>query len=481
MVFIRQVKTSSGATAVQIVYKEKGQIVRIEHLGSAHNQEEITLLKSLANERLHTNQLLLFKEHRPTLKLNLKSSYSDLLRRVLLRKYHGLGLEKLADEVFALLCIARIVEPTSKLDSLRVLSDLGINDIGRNRLYRSLKRVVEKNYRKVIGQLLFDHAARGNLSLILYDVTTLYFEASHEDAYRKPGLSKERRLEPQIVVGLLVDKSGFPLGLTSFEGNVAETKTILPVIGDFCEQHKIKHVTVVADAAMLSAKNLSSLRETGHHFIVGSRLYKIPYNIAQYQKTGELSDGQVVVDNRDEYRIVYQYRTKRASLDIRNIQKQVAKAQRIVNGQTTVSRAKFLTIKAKVKKLNYDLINKAYSLAGIKGYVTNLNVPNQQVIDYYHQLFRVEASFRMAKSDLKARPIFHRKRDSIEAHLTIVLAALAVAKRVETQTGMSIKQVVNLLRPIRSGIVIINGKEYIAKEDVSPVIHNLLKKLRSGH
>ena len=124
---------------------------------------------------------------------------------------------------------------------------------------------------------------------------------------------------------------------------------------------------------------------------------------------------------------------------------------------------------------------KAYALAGIKGYITNLDIPDQQVIDYYHQLFQVEASFRMAKSDFKARPIFHRKRDSIEAHLTIVLTALAIGRKIEAKTGMSIKQFIKTLRPIRSGIVIINGQEYPAKESIPESIQTMLHKLGSGY
>lgn len=481
MAFIRRVKTSSGATAIQIAYKEYGKIKRIKHIGSAHNPEEETVLMDLARQRLYANQLLLFADTTPALKFSLKSSCSGLLRRVLLEQFHRLGFHQLADETFALLCIARIVEPTSKLDSLRVLADLGVNHIDKNRLYRCLKRIIDQDYRKTVSQLCFDYAANRNLSLILYDVTTLYFEVQQEDSYRKPGLSKERRLEPQIIVGLLVDQSGFPLGLHSFEGNTAETKTILPVVEAFCFQHHVHQITVVADAAMLSVKNLSALAEAGHRYIVGSRLHKIPYDIANYQKSQPLSDRQIITSQHEKYRIVYQYRVKRAALDLKNIQKQVAKAQKIINGQTSISKAKFLTVKAKTKKLNQVLIDKAYALAGIKGYVTNLDIPDQQVIDYYHQLFQVEASFRMVKSDFKARPIFHRKRDSIEAHLTIVLTALAMGKSIESQTGMSIKHLVKTLRPVRSGIVVINGQEYIADEDISPVIHTLLQKLRSGH
>lgn len=481
MAFIRRVKTGSGAIAIQIAHKQYGRIVRIEHIGSAHNREEETVLTNLARQRLHQNQLPLFKPTSISPRLILKSSSSALLRLVLLEEYHRLGFNVLADEVFALLCIARIVEPTSKLDSLRVLSDLGVDNIDRNRLYRSLKTVIDKDYRRKISEICFNHASRDGLSLVLYDVTTLHFEVEREDGYRKPGLSKERRLEPQIIIGLLVDGEGFPLGLNSFEGNTAETKTILPVIDDFCRKHEVRSITVVADAAMLSAKNLKALEEAGHRYIVGSRLNKIPYDVSELQNKGSLLDGQIIETTHKNYRVIYQYREKRADLDRQNIQKQIEKAKKIIAGKTPVSRTKFLKVTAKSKRLNHKLIDKAYSLAGIKGYVTNMEIKPQKIIDYYHQLFRIEANFRMAKSDLKARPIFHRKRDSIEAHLTIVLAALAIGKSIEIQTGASIKHLVKLLRPVRSGIVMVNGQEYQAEENISPVIHKLLEKIHRGH
>lgn len=481
MAFIRRVKTKSGATAIQIAYKRYGKVVKIEHIGSAHNKQEEDILVSLANHRLYANQPSLFNSTVNPLKLSLKSSSSNLLRKTLLVQYDGLGFNQLKDQIFALLCVARIVEPTSKLDSLRVLTDLGIDSIDKNELYRCLKRAVSEDYRKIVSKLCFNHAVKRNISLVLYDVTTLYFEVQQEDSYRRPGLSKERRLEPQIVIGLLVDQSGFPLGISSFEGNTAETKTILPIIETFCLEHNVDKITVVADAAMLSAGNLSSLEKSGHSFIVGSRMYKIPYDIINYQKTKKLSDGQIIESHYKDYRVVYQYKIKRAELDEKNIEKQISKAQRIINGKTSVSKAKFVTVEAKVKKLNLDLISKAHALAGIKGYVTNLNIPAKRIIDYYHQLFQVEASFRMAKSDFKARPIFHRKRDSIEAHLTIVLASLAIGRNIESKVNLSIKQLVKTLRPIRSGVVTINGKEYPVPENVPPVIHNLLEKLQSGH
>jgi transposase len=413
--------------------------------------------------------------------MGIKQSFSALLWSTLQEQYIRLGFDQLNDDVFEALCLSRIIEPTSKLDSIRVISDMGIEPIDRNKLYRCLAKAADSNYRKIISQACFEHVGGDKLALILYDVTTLYFEIQEEDDYRKPGLSKERRLEPQIIIGLLVDQRGFPLGLHSFEGNKAETKTILPVIEAFQAQNGLKKVTIVADAAMLSAANLAAFTEAGYTYIVGSRLNKIPYELTEFQKTGEMFDQQIIVSQQNGYRVIYQYRTKRAALDLRNIEKQVTKAKKAINGQIQANRMKFLTIQATSKQLNQKLIDKARALAGIKAYVTNLDIPDEEVIAYYHQLFQVEASFRMAKSDLKARPIYHRKRDAIEAHLTIVLAALAISRNNEYQTGISIKKFVRLIRPLRSAIVTINSKEVLADPELSPEISLLLNNLASGH
>lgn len=482
MAFIRKVKTASGATAVQIAHKEKGRITRIDHIGSAHTDEDLSLLLSLARQRLRGDQLSLFRESGSNLEIILKQSVSSVLLQILREQYDFLGFNQLQDEIFTYLCIARIVEPTSKLDSLRVLTELGVTGISKNRLYRCLGQVIARDYRATLTKLCFDRVAARGISLILYDVTTLYFEKQEEDDYRKSGMSKERRLEPQILVGLLVNQFGFPLDIHSFEGNTAETNTIQPVLETFKERHGLKAITVVADASMLSRNNLEALTRAGYTYIVGSRLYKVPYDIAEYQKSCEMTDNQIITTRLGgNQRIIYQYREKRARLDMRNIEKQIDKAEKILQGKLAVQKARFLSIKTREKQLNQKLIDKARALAGIKGYVTNLDAPDEQVIAAYHQLWHVEQSFRMSKSDLKARPIFHQKRDSIEAHLTVVFAALAIGKMIESQTGISIKRFVHTLRPIRSGTVVINGNEYPAQPDIPQNARLLIQKLRSGH
>src|SRR5690625_126666 len=212
-----------------------------------------------------------------------QSSRSRLLLEVLHVAWDRLGFEVVEDEAFFQLVAARLISPTSMLDSARVLAEVGIDPVHRSTMKRCLARIQQSRYRDQIATKCFEHAATsGDISLVLYDVTTLYFEAEKEDGLRKVGYSKERRVDPQIVVGLLVDRGGFPLEIGCFEGNHAETKTIVPIIRQFQERHGLADMVVVADAGMLSTSNLTTLDEAGLRFIVGSRAVKAPGDLATH-------------------------------------------------------------------------------------------------------------------------------------------------------------------------------------------------------
>ena len=483
--FIRKVPTKSGATAVQIVYKRGREVVGVKHIGSAHSKAELDILFVRAKEVKSAGQLDLFDGKEP--ELYLEGSYSGLLWDALDSEYRHLGLECINDEVFKQLVLARIIEPTSKLDTIRVLEGLGLEAPSNSSIHRCLRRINNNSYRDVISSKCFEQAAPSSLTLVLYDVTTLYFEIQREDSYRKPGLSKERRLEPQITVGLLVDRNGFPLEVTSFEGNKAEVKTIVPVLQAFKTRHSLPDITVTADAAMLSSGNLDALEELEYTYIVGSRISKCPYEIEEFIKLpgAVLKDGQVfesrikvTLSGKQTYRrAIYQYSSRRARIDLVNIDQLLAKAQRMVDGKSEMKRNRFVQIIGGRKEIHTVLLNKARMRAGIKGYITNLDLPAQQVIDYYHQLFQVEKSFRIAKSDLKARPIFHHKRESIDAHLTIVFAALAISRHIEDATKTSIRRFVQKLEPIRTGIISINGAKQILNPRVPQEVSALLASL----
>jgi hypothetical protein len=467
--FIKQYLTQKGdATVVQVVIKKGREVVQTIHIGTGHTPEEIALLRSAASDRIHEGQLLLFEPDREMAgNILMLGAYSELLYDTLADIYASLGFELLDDSVFRDLVVARIIEPSSKLDTIRILKDLGLDPPSNTSIHRCLKRVAYKDYRGRLATACFAAVAPEMLTLVLYDVTTLYFEVQKEDGYRIPGFSKERRLEPQITVGLLTDVTGFPLELSSFEGNRAEVDTVVPILEDFRSRHKLTDICVVADAAMLSGANLEALEELGFHYIVGNRLSKCPYEIEEYRNGSKagLADGQIfestkgfaIAHRHAKRRVIYQYRHKRARLDLRNIDKAVEKAKRLVAGSVGYKKNRFVKTTKSVKEVNWDLITSAKERAGIKGYVTDLDIDAQTVIDAYHRLFQIERSFRMSKSDLKARPIFHRTRDSIEAHLTIVFAALAISRIIQDRTGLSIKKFVQKLEVVRTGKLSING------------------------
>jgi hypothetical protein len=463
--YVRTVKTASGAVAVQIVHANRRGSRAIEHIGSAHSPGEVEVLKTVAWQRLHANQDpldfedgQLGEDEAPIL-----ASQARHLWETLSTAYRALGLDRACpDEVFAQLVLARVIEPVSKLDSIRVLTELGIAAPSYPTIKRRLPDYATPQWRRQLAGACADHVGLGPATLVLYDCSTLYFEIDEGDGFRESGFSKERRLEPQITVGLLTDVRGFPLQVHAFEGNTAETKTIIPVIRGFAAAHGLPGVTVVADAGMMSEANCKDLEDAGLSFIVAAKIPDVPYQVKQWlgDHPGQpIPDQQVFVQptvmgpKTDQRRrtILYQYRADRARRTLKGIDTQIAKAEKAVAGKTAVKRNRFVQLTGATKTVNRELEAKARALAGLKGYVTNLPEPTPEfVLGAYHQLWQIEKSFRMSKSDLRARPIYHHKRDSIEAHLTIVMAALAVSRWLERQTGWSIKKIVQTLRPHRS-------------------------------
>jgi hypothetical protein len=488
--YVRTVKTASGATAVQIVYSSHRGSRDIEHIGSAHDEAGLELLKAAAGQRLAAGQGELdlgLDTGAAGGPLPITASRMGCLLDALSRAYDVLGFDRAAggDEVFRDLVLARIIEPASKLDSLRVLEEAGAAVTSYRTVLRRLPAYAKQAFRQELSAACAAHARLGRASLVLYDVSTLYFETDAGDGFREPGFSKERRLEPQITIGLLTGQDGFPLMVSAFEGNKAETKTMLPVLRSFMAAHDLPDVTVVADAGMVSEANQKQIEAAGLSFILGMKIPRIPYAVTQWRREhpGEqIPDGHVFTQpwpagpdcGRRDQVIYYQYRHDRARRTLRGIDEQVAKAEQAVAGKAPVKRNRFIQLSGGTRSVNRELAEKARALAGIKGYVTNLQacpdgtpVTAEFVISAYHQLFEIEKSFRMAKSDLQARPIYHHLRDSIEAHLTIVFAALAVSRWIEHQTGWSIRKFTKTARRYRT-IQIQAGQHTITAADPLP-------------
>jgi hypothetical protein len=483
------VKTASGATAVQIVEKRNGRRRILEHIGSAHDETGLAALMSAAQQRVNGVQ----DDMLPLAALRgaasgpvVEHTASEVLWRVLTGAYCQLGFDQVDDEVFTSLVAARIVEPTSKLDTVRVLGELGVTVPHPNTLYNCLRRCVQHDYRAQVATACWGHAtSAGPVALVMYDLTTLHFEVSEEDQLRKVGMSKDRRVDPQITVGLLVTASGFPLEVAMFEGNKSETKTLIPVIEKFRSRHQVSDLVVVADAGMLSAANLDALEDAGFRFIVGSRQSHVPYDLGDhFERHGNYTPDDSTIETTREMgtgkdrrtrRVVYHYSFKRRQRDDRAINAQVTKAEKVVAGQRPIARDRFVTVTAdgdgKKAEVNWEVIARARFCAGFKGFVTNIGaeiLDGAAVVATYRDLWHVEESFRMSKGDLQARPVFHRKKDSIDAHLTIVFAALAVARYLQDRTGISIKRLVQALRPLRTVTIAIAGQPITAQPRLGP-------------
>jgi hypothetical protein len=537
--WVRRVRTASGATAVQIAEYVAGQRRIVAHLGSARTEAELGLLLEQARGMLAdpgqaqfdlavepvarrarlvappTGDDALFAGAQGLVEQfrvgapRVVGTSSRLLFDVLARVYDDLGFGAVGDVAFRDLVISRIVEPTSILDTGRVLIDLGQSPASDSTLRRTLSRAQRRGYRDQLATACFTHAAgSGDISLCLYDVTTLYFEAEKEDDLRKVGFSKERRVDPQIVVGLLVDRNGFPLEIGCFEGNRAETSTIIPIVTQFQERHLLADIVVVADAGMLSAANLRDLDEAQLRFIVGSRVTKAPTDLgSHFRWHGDaFTDGQIIdtvtprtghkiendpmikrepVWDREthpgSWRAVWAYSTKRAVRDNKTLTLQENRARAVIVGEKATRLPRFVKTSDGTQALDETSLARARRLVGLKGYVTNIEagiMPAGEVIASYHALWQVEASFRMSKTDLRARPMFHHTRDAIEAHLTIVFAALAVSREVQTRTGLAIRNVIRQLRPLRSATIAINGTEQTFPPAIPVQQQTILDSLR---
>ena len=470
MAYVRTVKTSSGATAVQVVWSWRKGSRSIEHLGSAHNEVELVALKAAAAERLAAGQTELdlgIAGHLEPGALPILSTLMAPLWESLCLAYRILGFESASkgDNVFRDLVLARIIEPSSKLDAERVLSEVGVDPASYATVKRRLPRYAKSGWRQALAAASAAHAQLGPASLVLFDVSTLYFETDTGDGFREPGFSKERRLEPQITLGLLTDADGFPLTVEAFEGNKAETATMLPVINAFKAAHHLSGVTVVADAGMISEANQVALHAARLSFILGTRIPLLPDVVREWRDNHPdeaIPDGLTLTQpwpatDREKARgipdrvIYYQFRADRARRTLRGIDEQIAKAERAVAGHAPVKRNRYIQLSGATKSINRSLEAKTRALAGWKGYTTNLTSESATfVIDAYHRLWRIEKAFRMSKHDLQARPIYHHLRDSIEAHLSIVVAAMAVSHYIETQIGWSVKKFVRTTRRYRT-------------------------------
>ncbi len=492
---IRKVKTASGKYALQVVSKHLGKLTVHKHIGSYGNDTEKGNLLRKARDyiSISTGQLSILDS------LN-QTNLSDIaiiqnrplfVFELLSGIYDKLGLSNYPDLLIKDLIIARLYQPASKLKLQGALYESFGRFYGKRTMYRHIRQALEKGAKEKFQKALIGFAKNGlgdNLRLVFYDVTTLYFESNLKTELKDFGFSKDHRpMDTQIVIGLVVNRDGFPLYFDIFQGNTFEGSTFVPVIKGIAKLLGSSDLVVIADAAMISQDNIDRLNQEKIGFVVGARVANLPAHLIDsiFNKLSGI-DGKITTLTYRDQRLIAQYSTKRAAKDKSDRLKQIVKAEAAISNPSRItSRFRFLKTAGQITSLNQDLIAKAEKLEGIKGYLTNTGLPEQTVIDRYHDLWRIENSFRITKSDLEARPIFHRLDETIKAHLVIVFAGLAIAKYLEINMGMSIERILHIASKVLTHTIVntkTGEKAEIETTIEDPNLKQIIERLRAlGH
>jgi len=490
---IRTTKTGSGKTAVQIVRYERRRVVVVKHVGSVSDNKELQRLKQKAKNWIEalSGQQSLFSRRLEPLVVQLNQLqyqgfrygmlYESLYKVSKRFKFHWLRNKLLLD-----LVIARIAEPTSKMQSIEFLREYMGIEHSRRELYRQIPRILRT--RKTVESKVLEIAKKEfsfNFSLVFYDVTTLYFESFQEDELRQSGFSKDNKFtQPQILLGLLVSSEGFPVGYQIFEGKKFEGHTLIPVILRFKGKHKIERLTIVADAAMISSENIKALTKVHLDYIVGARIGNLPMKtIEEVSRKLSARDGKTIRIRTSNGDLICEFSQKRYVKDKREMEKQITKAEKLLKNPGSIKRVKFISSQGQEYALNTSLIEKTKLLLGIKGYYTNLadtEVNDQKVIEHYHNLWHVEQAFRISKNDLQIRPMFHFKHQMIEAHILICFMALAICKYIELKTARSIKSCLKLFKGVTDASIVnmLSGEKIVLRSPVSDETQKVLGQLK---
>ena len=453
--FSRKIKNRSGSTSIQIIQKDHGRYRVVRTVGTSKNPDEIERLWQRAQYLLHhpdPNQGTLFNLQTPTDQT--VQSFMETLSNASIRVigpelifgtlFDRIGLHQIPDEWFRHLVIARLAYPTSKLKTVDYLHRYKGLSLSVSALYASLDRL-HSRYKQQVEELVYRHTRKTvrSITVVFYDMTTLYFEAEDEDDLRKVGFSKDgKHQHPQILLGLLVAQDGLPIGYDFFEGNTFEGHTLLPTLQQIRERYGFKQPIVVADAALLSRANLSELTSAGYPFILGARIKNESEKIkrAILKKAQGMKDGErFVLKRQDATRLIVSYSNRRAHKDARNREKGLLRLEkRVRTGRLTKQSInnrgynKFLVLEGEITiRIDPGKIEEDWQWDGLKGYLTNTQLSAGKVIENYSHLWQIERAFRISKTDLRIRPIYHYRQRRIEAHLCIAFAAYAIYKELE--------------------------------------------------
>lgn len=473
--FIRKKKNRSGTTSVVVVDKRNGVFREVITIGVGRENSEIDLLYQQGKKWIstHCGKMDIFERFEKELEEKqvteyLLSNIDNILingTQLLLDKvYKIIGFDKIDDEILKQLVIARLSQPLSKSATVDYLKSYFDQDLQLHNIYRYLDKLHNTQQEK-IQQISVEHTRRilgGKIGLMFYDVTTLYFEADYGDELRESGFSKDgKHNQPQVVLGLLVSRNGYPLSYSLFNGSQYEGRTMMPIVEDFIQRFKLDDFVVVADSGLMSKSNITLLESAGYKYIIGARIKNETEEIKQWILSIQKKDGKLNELKKGSARLIVGYSESRAKKDKYNREKGVKRLQNAYkSGNITKENInkrgynKFIEISDNVKvSINQQKISEDEKWDGLKGYITNTNLPANEVYEQYNGLWVIERAYRVTKGTLEMRPMFHFTTKRIEAHVCICFVAYKVYKELErilktNEINLSVDKVLSIAKTI---------------------------------
>lgn len=450
--FVRKTPNRSGSVSIQIIDKSRGKYRVVETVGTSSDPSEIAFLYRTAHHKIPTlvgqgsfdfmheidRVIIQALNNDNTAKVQVIGP-EKILRSV----FNRIGFNKINDELFRHLVLSRLVCPVSKLATTDYLHRYAGLIIDVSKVYRFLDKL-NSDYKNKVHRIAYEHTRKilkNKIGIVFYDMTTLYFEVEYEDDFRKQGFSKDGRPQnPQILLGLLVSKNGYPIGYEIFKGNKFEGDTLVPILKKFQKKYHLSKPIIIADSGLLSKENLQCLSENGYEYIMGARIKNETEEIKKKILEFNLSDGKLKqIRKENKMRLIVGYADRRARKDAFKRQRGLQQLEKkLKSGKLTKTHInnkgynKYLKLAGEITlTIDYEKFRADAKWDGLKGYVTNSKLSSKKVVENYNQLWQIEKAFRISKNDLKVRPVFHRLQRRIESHICIAFCAYTVFKELE--------------------------------------------------
>jgi transposase len=473
--YIRKKRNRSGSISIVVVDKSSGRYRELKTIGISSDSKKIEVLYHEGKKWIsaHCGARDMFslvereREEKQVAEYLLNNVENILLngtQLILNEVFKLVGFDAIEDVILKHLVIARLCQPASKAGTVDYLKSYFDEDVELHRIYRYLDRL-HNSLQDKIQQISVEHTRRilgGRIGLVFYDVTTLYFETDHSDDFRERGFSKDgKHAQPQVVLGLLVSRDGYPLSYSLFNGSQYEGRTMIPIVEDFVERFNLEDFVIVADSGLMNKTNLALLESGNYKYIIGARIRNESDTVKQWILSQKKQDGLFHETKKGNSRLIIGYSDSRARKDRYNRDKGVKRLKTAYKSGTITKENvnnrgynKFLEISDNVKvTINPQKIQEDEKWDGLKGYLTNTTLPTKEVCDQYNGLWVIERAYRITKGTLEMRPMFHFTPKRIEAHVCICFVAYKVYKELErilklSGINLSVDKVLSIAKTI---------------------------------